>query len=384
MAPPSFGFYAYSWNLLALDRELGAMADMGMRHLTLAASYHAGKFIQPRDRGRRVYFPEDGTVYFRARSERYGKLKPQAARIVDDERDVLKDACDDGRLRCRAWTVLNHNSRLGWAHPEVVVRNAWGDPYPYALCPANPHVAAYAVALCADLADQHDLESLLLETPGWLTYDHGYHHEFAQLAPNAEASALLGLCFCDHCLAGARGAGIDATRLQETVRRRIDALLADEAGEAREDPDLAAFHGWRAGVVTALCAEIRANVRREVEVHAISTCQRPHANAYLEGHDLGALAAVLDGIELPIYQPSAAAAASDFAWATRAVGDARKCGVILRPGYPDMADKDQLRESVRPMIAARVRSMSFYNYGLLPAANLGWVAELTADLGDRT
>lgn len=382
MATPSCGFYAYGWNLPTLDCELGAMADMGMRHLTLAASYHAGKFIQPRDANRRVYFPEDGTVYFRARSERYGKLKPQVARLVD-EQDVLRQACDDGRLRCRAWTVLNHNSRLGWAHRDMVVRNAWGDPYPYALCPAHPDVAAYAVALCADLADQHDLESLMLETPGWLTYDHGYHHEFAQLTLDAEASALLGLCFCDHCLAGARGAGIDAAQLGEEVRRRVDARLAGDTSEFPENSDLAAFHRWRAGIVTALCADIRANVRRDVEVHAISTCQRPHANAYLEGHDLGALAAVLDGIELPIYQPSTAAAVADFAWADQAIGDVRKRSVILRPGHPDMADKDQLRDSVRHMTQADVQSLSFYNYGLLPAANLGWVAELMADMGDR-
>lgn len=382
MAAPSFGFYAYGWNLRALDRELGTMAELGLRHLTLAASYHAGKFIQPRDPRGRVYFPEDGTVYFRARGERYGKLKPQVARLVD-EQDVLKDACDDGRLRCRAWTVLNHNSRLGWAHPDIVVRNAWGDPYPYALCPAHPDVAAYAIALSADLADQHDLESLLLETPGWLTYDHGYHHEFAQLVPDAEATALLGLCFCDSCMAGARGAGIDAPRLREAVRRRIDALLAGEAGEGLDEADLSAFHRWRAGIVTALCAEIRAQVRREVEVHAISTCQRPHANCYLEGHDLGALAAMLDGIELPIYQPSAEAAAADFAWADTAIGDPAKRSVILRPGHPDMTSARQLGATVDAMAAAGVPSISFYNYGLLPAANLGWVAELMADWGDK-
>lgn len=383
MAGPSFGFYAYAWNLQALDRELGAMADMGMGHLTLAASYHAGKFIQPRDPRQRVYFPEDGTVYFRARAERYGRLKPQVARIVE-ERDVLGDACDDGRLRCRAWTVLNHNMRLGLAYPDTVVRNAWGDPYPYALCPAHPDVAAYAIALCADLADQHDLESLLLETPGWLTYDHGYHHEFAQLAPSTEASALLGLCFCDHCIAGALGAGIDAPRLKEEVRRRADALLAGDESEEFREPDLAAFHRWRAGIVTALSAAIRATVRREVEVHAISTCQRPHANCHLEGHDLGALAAVLDGIELPIYQPSAIAAADDFTWADRAVGNSRKRSVILRPGHPDMAGEEQFRDTARHMIAADVPSISFYNYGLLPAANLDWVARLMADLEHAT
>ena len=43
-------------------------------------------------------------------------------------------------LQVEAWIVLTHNSTLGRAHPDLVVRNAFGDAYPYALCPAAQDV----------------------------------------------------------------------------------------------------------------------------------------------------------------------------------------------------------------------------------------------------
>ena len=69
--------YAYGWDLAetgvseALDRFLA----LGLDTVTVAGSYHAGKFLRPHGKGK-VYFPEDGTVYFKANPERYGAIKP--------------------------------------------------------------------------------------------------------------------------------------------------------------------------------------------------------------------------------------------------------------------------------------------------------------------
>ncbi|MEI9902878.1 MAG: hypothetical protein WDN06_02025 [Asticcacaulis sp.] len=52
-----FGFYAYPWNLHDPRTDLAQMKDAGMGHVAVAASYHAGKFLQPRDPRARVYFP---------------------------------------------------------------------------------------------------------------------------------------------------------------------------------------------------------------------------------------------------------------------------------------------------------------------------------------
>ncbi len=376
----SLGWYAYPWNLHDPVHDLARMQGGGMMHLTVATSYHAGKFIQPRDPVARVYFPEDGTVYFRSRGRvSHGTLKPQMA-AVTGARDVLGELCAAGTMPIRAWTVLNHNSRLGLMHPDCTVRNAWGDAYIYSLCPAHPLVRDHAVALCADIADSLDVESLLLETPGWLTYAHGYHHEFAQSTLPEAAEELLGLCFCDHCRVGARAAGINADALRLQARAAIDAALA--GGEAAVDADLlAAFHAWRCGIVTALCAEIRAAVRTAVTVRVISTCQRPHATTYREGGDLRALNAVTDGLELPLYQGSAADAAADLRHVLDLLaGQGPAPRVILRPGLPDMGSEAQLVETVAAVRAQGIDDISFYNFGLLPAPQIGWVDRLVRTL----
>ena len=376
-APLSAGFYCYPWNVHDPHALLAEFAAAGLTHLTVATSYHAGKFLQPRDPEARVYFPEDGTVYFRARCERYGRLEPKIATITARE-DVLAALCDAAAMPVRAWTVLNHNSRLGWENPDIVARNAWGDPYYYSLCPASADVQDYAVALCADLAGQYPLQSLLLETPGWLTYDHGYHHEVAQFPVTPALERLLELCFCDSCMALARDGGVDTDALRQAVRIAGDALIAGDPAAAL--PDLAAYDGWRCSVVTDLCKRIRAAVRPEVGVRVISTCQRPHATCYREGGDLAGFDRVTDGLELPIYQPSAGAAEADLLDVLGQIGDPARLGVILRPGHPDMTSAAQLRDTLARVTGAGVRDLSFYNYGLLPATQIQWVRDAIGQL----
>ena len=89
------------------------------------------------------------------------------------------DACEASGMAANAWLVLLHNTRLGEAHPEATVENAFGDRYVYSLCPAAPAARRYAVALCADLSDHYPVRGISLETPGFLPYAHGFHHEFA-------------------------------------------------------------------------------------------------------------------------------------------------------------------------------------------------------------
>jgi hypothetical protein len=351
-----------------------------MTHVALAASYHAGKFLQPRDPSRRVYFPEDGTVYFKVEEAKYGLLKPQQA-TAECGRDVFAAACRGQHLRVRAWTVLNHNSRLGFLHPEVVARNAWDDPYYYSLCPSHGAVRDYAVTLCSELGEKYPLECLLLETPGWMVYDHGYHHEFAQVDVTDELARLLGLCFCDACTRDSAAAGVDALPLKRAVVARCDELLAGDAkGSAVCEADLAPFHAWRATVVTDFCRRIRDEVPSEVGVRVISTCQRPHSTAYLEGTNLAALASVCDGLELPLYQPSAREMSDDLRYVVEAVGSSDRLSAIVRPGLPDMRSAEQLGETLAALTAAGIDDLSFYNFGLLPAKSIDWTEQAVGSM----
>ena len=367
--------YAYPWNFRNLDADVSRIRTLGAGEISLAASYHAGKFLQPGDVKARVYFPEDGTVYFRPRKA-YGVVKPKVS-VLTAGRDVLAELCGRDDIAVNAWTVLFHNTRLGALHSELTVRNAFGDAYPYSLCPSQPEVRAYAVTLCADLAENYRLKSLLLETPGFLTYGHGFHHEFAQVAPNAWLDAMLGLCFCTPCREGAKRAGIDADGLASRICTAVDAWLDGGADQSLEDwnathPDRAAVHRIRCQVVTSRVTDIRAAVNPAVKVKVIATCQRPHATAYLEGHDLVALDAVSNGLELPLYQSSPEAVVADGRYVLERVATSRT-SVILRPGYPDMSRESDLTEALGGLRGLGLGDFAFYNFGMLRPMNLEWL-----------
>ena len=122
--------YAYAWNLAdeGVDGVTGRVAALGINTITVAGSYHAGKFLQPHGRSGKVFFPEDGTVYFNPDPARYGTIKPVLNSLVR-ERDVLREIVETSQMATNVWLVLLHNSRAGELHPQSTARNAFGDRY---------------------------------------------------------------------------------------------------------------------------------------------------------------------------------------------------------------------------------------------------------------
>ena len=147
--------YAYPWDLAetgvsaAVDRFLA----LGLDTVTIAGSYHAGKFLRPHGKAGKVYFPEDGTVYFKPDPSRYGAIKPIANSMLSSGQDMVRELSRQGRLATNVWLVLLHNTRLGAAHIEFTVANAFGDRYVYNLCPSDPEARAYAIGLARDVTE---------------------------------------------------------------------------------------------------------------------------------------------------------------------------------------------------------------------------------------
>ena len=173
--------YAYPWDLA--ETGVGAAVDrflaLGLDTVTIAGSYHAGKFLRPHGQTGKVYFPEDGTVYFKPDPSRYGAIKPIANSMLSAGKDMVRELSRQGRLATNVWLVLMHNTRLGAAHIESTVANAFGDRYVYNLCPSAPEARAYAIGLARDVTESYPVSGVSLETPGFLPYAHGFHHEFA-------------------------------------------------------------------------------------------------------------------------------------------------------------------------------------------------------------
>jgi hypothetical protein len=386
--------YAYAWDLA--ERRVGEVIDevtgLGLNTITLAGSYHAGKFLRPRGKRGKVCFPEDGTVYFKADPKRYGRIKPAENGLLA-EHDFFADLTKAGGIDVNAWMVLLHNSRLGQAFPDATVQNAFGDRYVYSLCPSNPDARDYAVALCKDIADRYPILGISVEAPGFAPYAHGFHHEFALVKQNRWLDANLGLCFCEHCLKGAEAAGIDVEALRARVVGDIESYLAsdfdlpDDMAEAlwladtRSEGALGAFLAWRCTVVTSLVAEIRAAVRADAAVAVIPSVARPTGGAWYEGSDLKALAEAAGIIEACFYEPSAVRVLADAWDVKRRIGANGGIRGIMRAAHPDLNSAGEVAAAVAGLHAAGIDDIAFYNYGFYRPRSFEWIRAALAGTG---
>jgi hypothetical protein len=381
--------YTYAWDLA----ETGVAAaskefrGLGLDTVTMAGSYHAGKFLRPHGKQGKVYFPEDGTVYFKADPSRYGAIKPAANSILAKQ-DVLRELTSAKDMAVNVWLVLLHNTRLGMAHPDSVVRNAFGDPYFYNLCPSAPEARAYAIGLAKDVTESYPIAGISMEAPGFAPYAHGYHHEFALMKLNPWLENQLGLCFCDHCVAAAEKAGIDAKRLKAQTAADIEAYLDSDIdyptdmaeafwrADIAANGDLRRYLDFRNSVVTSLVAEIRAAVRKDANVAVIPSVARPTAGAWYEGSDLNALGRTTGLIEACFYESSAMRVKADlFDIKRRLRGTETKLRGILRPSHPDLSSKGEFLVAVAALREGGVTELAFYNWGHLRRANLAWIGE---------
>ena len=372
------GIYLYPWDLK--DEGAASVAarlyGAGITAVHLATSYHAGKFLRPHGKSGKVYFPQDGTVYFQPDHSLYGRIKPRVADVIRDF-DPLTDLADAAPdLERIAWTVGLHNTPLGQQHPDMTSRTAFGDPLFNSLCPSQPDVRNFLTALCCDIARNQPVAEVSVETPGWQAFRHGHHHEFELIALPDPVQTLLGLCFCDACKRGALVSGIAFDALKTVAVQTLERFFVDGSQPSFDplvDPDWRAFHDWRAGQITSLVRRIRSEMPSEVRLSIIPTTQTPNASCLTEGSDLAALSQTADALEIPSYQSGVPAMTKDIAHVRDLAQRAENLGYILRPSYPDLLDAAQLSAAVQMLKRHGAKSISFYNYGHIRLQSLDWI-----------
>ena len=329
--------------------------DAGLNTLTLAAGYHAGKFLRPHGVSGKVYFPKDGTVYFRARPERYGRIKPvtRRRRASDPLADLAQGAPDLGRV---AWVVACHNTPLGSStptrRPQLLRRSVPLQPVPGAS--GGPRLRRESLR---GSRRPHRSTGVALETPGWLPYEHGYHHEFAMLPLDRWAKSLLA-CASQPTRRAAKAADIDADRLQAKARALLERCFAADLAL----PEAMAAECWLADMVAtptgapsslALPGGRRSGRRGEGRAAGRHPACRdplrpaPHGGAWIEGSDLALLAGSSDALEIWPTRP--ALRRCGWMWdVRRRVGDDARLHFILRPGFPDLAGGGETTPAARP------------------------------------
>ncbi|QKV74385.1 hypothetical protein [Amycolatopsis sp. Hca4] len=214
--------YAYPWDVLD-DGFVPRVQALGVDEVAVALSYHSARAATPWSPSRTAVVARHAAFY-RPVADGWGALRPSTPDWVSPE-DSGGDAVrllNEAGIPAAAWIVLTHNSRLGYEHPEVVVRNCFGESYPWALCPSQPAVREYAAAVVANSVAGLELSSVILEACGPLGAVHQHQHEKTDGVWAPAVARLLSICCCDAC-AAAWDTDADTVRAQlvEEVRRLI-------------------------------------------------------------------------------------------------------------------------------------------------------------------
>ena len=300
-----------------VEEVLARVRDRRVDAVTLAVAYHQARDVMPHRTAGRLVYRADG-VFLPLPAELWQDIRLRPPQQPGDEVAAaarLFEMAPAGGAQ--AWTVFLHNTTLGMAHPDVCATNCFGDVLYADLCPANPDVADYAVALARTVAAATGAP-VVAESLGYGTFDHGHHHErsFVPLGPGERV--LLGLCFCAHCRQAGQSHGADVDRLRAAVADHLDAALAGAAGPTADDPDslraavgadLGRFLAARQGVITELTRRVAGAVRADggqliyldltgaLLGYAGGSPQGPPAaaQAWHTGVDVAALSALVDG-----------------------------------------------------------------------------------------
>jgi hypothetical protein len=387
-----------------LDTVLGNVRERaGVDGLTLAVAYHDARDLFPHNPVHKIRYLEGGAIFFRPDESRYENLllQPRVAELARTV-DPLGDLCaaaDKRGMDVNAWVVFLHSDRLGFTHPECSTQNAFGDRYLTDLCPSNPEVRAYACALASDVA-RYGISTILAESLHFHGLTHGYHHEryFEELG--AVGTYLLGLCFCTHCLAAARRAGVDAEGVHRFVRGELELRFAGDSssvGSAELTPDLLAtfedeqllgYLDARVKTVTSLVDEVSAAVDESTSVAFLDlsgaekgfATGQPMGDAaptigWQVGIDVASLAEVCDIIEATGYAADPDRLSVDLDAYHSLLADPSQLGLVLRPMPPDCRSASNLAAKIALARERGLKRVDFYHYGFCQLRSLDWVRQ---------
>jgi hypothetical protein len=356
--------------------------------VAVAASYHATRAATPLHPEHRIHDAEHAACYVPVREQAWrGHRLVPAAPSWDPDGDSFASARGQllGQgLEVEAWIVLTHNSMLGRAHPDLVVGNAFGDRYPYALCPAAPDVQEYCLTLVEEVLRSAPLDGVVLEACGPMGLDHAGKHEKTEFADWDEAArALLSLCFCQACADRYAAAGVDSGRLAQVVREGVEegsGTVEDRLGDGLAAEVAASRTGIARQLrelLVARCRSVDPSIR--ITVHGSSDPWATGSFATVQP----ALGEGVDGVVASCWDPPAG---------SRRIKDLRtlagpgtEVGAYLRldRGWPGDETTDR---RLQEYLLSGMTELHLYHLGLLGhqgIATMRRVIETTSELGAR-
>jgi hypothetical protein len=395
------------------DEGLAAVLD-NVQHrgalggVTMAAAYHASRDLFPHARVRRLRYQPGGEIFFRPDAEIWRGLavQPRPSRLLEhgDPLAALVEGAGARGLTVHAWTVFLHVDWTEDGDPRFAEQTCFGDPCLTQLCPANPDVRAYAGALALDLA-RRGVSSVLAESLHHHPLEHGAHHERYFVELGSAARLLLGLCFCTHCLEGARRRGADPVELRGRACEVVESALSGAAPQSSSElsyAEAAALLGGQLGALLESRCEIVATLAGELAEAAGAqgarlelldgsgavkgyATGRPEGDpapsiAWRLGVDIAACAERGVAIGAIAYAADPARVELDLA-AYRALAPDVPLVAALRPVAPDCDSAENLAAKLRAARRAGADRVDIYHYGLAPLSALDRVRDALALAG---
>ncbi|MBX8631101.1 MAG: hypothetical protein KIY12_04285 [Thermoplasmata archaeon] len=366
-----FSIYVHPWDVAdeGASTLLDYLCDAGINELNLATSYHSGRFILPHNPTRRVYWAEEGVVYFAPSGEyRETPLRPRRCSEYSYS-DILDSVCNgaaDRDIGVNSWAVCLHNSAFASVHKNFALIDAFGTSDRNMLCPSHTETRNYIFSLVDDIA-RHSVRSIKLESAFFpQRIEHGDHHEVFGVNVDEVASLLLTVCFCDSCVKRARDFGLNLNECRSQVRGIIDRHISGAAGSTslkmnEEEADIIERIGsFRRNTAREILAEARDHAH-SAGVRLDCILSPPRCN--LADVRLPDIADTVDGTDVLLYYPSVKDVATGASEAGRMAAGRCDLSLVLRITFPFAYTPDRISDCIDSCVNAGADGVAFYNYG---------------------
>ncbi len=381
--------FTYPWDLHdeGVDRALDFIVEKaGFNSLCLALSYHIATYFLPHNPRRKIYYGDHGALYFQPQQGLYAStaLKPQVSPVVggDDYMEKIRQGTSERGIEFCAWIVYFYNHHLARSNPGCAKVDVFGNPYLSLLCPANPDVRAYALALTHDIVSNFRPQAVNLESLSYRHFDYGFLNPKILVEMTPLQKFLMGLCFCPHCVHAANEIGMDGTRCKQLVAECLEESLprdphpnemkplSDELLDDQFGGELRKYLEARSEVAISLFKEIVTVIRSYGDIK-IQMCLPKSQSGNVTGLPSSEVHSLLDRtFESPPLE------VSQWDRYFREKKDILPSGIKFLP----QIEPDNLKSESETTALIKVcqssefcDGLAFYNYGLARKQHLQWI-----------
>ena len=236
-APFKATILTFPWDLAdeGIDRALDNIQHTaGLNEVVLAVSFTGATFFLPHNPKRKVYFGEDGVVFFEPDLLKYTEpaIRPRVSELVTgpDYLRVQAERIRERGLGLTAWIVYAPNHYLARTYPQWTTQDALGNSYPSHLCISALDVRSYYLALTEDVVEQFRPDAVWIENVHFLPFVASFFNPLLLSKMTPWDRFLMGLCMCSSCIKRASESGFDASAFRQEVATYLESSLPKMPG----------------------------------------------------------------------------------------------------------------------------------------------------------